>query len=133
VALPREERQTNEFNALENGLGKKCLIVFQGVSEWSPKLESDGRLELGWLPVGSPPLQQARGGNKILRFKALGEFLIDRFEQSNGLGRTPGRDPVRGKIGSDIRRCKRECRGSNMTPYWRRSVIAPVSRRLPCK
>jgi hypothetical protein len=45
VALPREERQTNEFNALENGLGKKCLIVFQGVSEWSPKLETR------WLPM----------------------------------------------------------------------------------
>jgi hypothetical protein len=38
VALPREERQRNEFNALRNCLGKKRLIAFQGVSEGPPKL-----------------------------------------------------------------------------------------------
>ena len=53
------------------------------------------------LPVGSYSLQQARGSNKILRFKALGEFLIDRGEQSDGLGPAASRDPVRGKIGGD--------------------------------
>jgi len=39
AALPREARQSNEFNALRNCLGKKRLIVFQDVSEWPPKLE----------------------------------------------------------------------------------------------
>jgi hypothetical protein len=46
-------------------------------------------------------LQQVRDSNKILRLKALSEFLMDRGQQSHGLGRTAGRDPVRGKIGGD--------------------------------
>ena len=37
--------------------------------------------------------------NEVLRFEALGEFLIDRGQQSDGLGPAAGRDPVRGKIG----------------------------------
>ena len=39
MALPREVKQDSEFNALRNCLGKKRLIVFQGVSEWLPKPE----------------------------------------------------------------------------------------------
>ena len=39
LALPRKVKQDNEFNALRNCLGKKRLIVFQGVSEWLPKPE----------------------------------------------------------------------------------------------
>jgi hypothetical protein len=39
LALPREVKQDSEFNALRNCLGKKRLIVFQGVSEWLPKPE----------------------------------------------------------------------------------------------
>jgi hypothetical protein len=39
VAPPREARQSNEFNTLRNCLGKKRVIVFQGVSQWPPKLE----------------------------------------------------------------------------------------------
>ena len=50
-------------------------------------------------PIGSRALQQARGSNKIRRFKTLGEFLIDRGEQSDALGGTTRGDPVRGKIG----------------------------------
>ena len=51
------------------------------------------------LPLCS--LQQARSSNKILRFKALGEFLINRGEQSGGLGPAASRDAVRGKVGGD--------------------------------
>jgi hypothetical protein len=39
MALPREAKQDSEFNALPNCLGKKRLIVFQGVSGWLPKPE----------------------------------------------------------------------------------------------
>jgi hypothetical protein len=39
MALPREARQENEFNSLQNCLGRNLLIVFQHVSEWPPKPE----------------------------------------------------------------------------------------------
>jgi hypothetical protein len=39
LALPKEAKQGSEFNASRNCLGKKHLIVFQGVSEWLPKPE----------------------------------------------------------------------------------------------
>jgi hypothetical protein len=32
LALPSEARQSNGFNGLRNSLGKKRLVVFQGVS-----------------------------------------------------------------------------------------------------
>jgi hypothetical protein len=38
LALPREARQSNGFNGLRNFLGKKRLVVFQGVLEGPPKL-----------------------------------------------------------------------------------------------
>jgi hypothetical protein len=41
MALPREARQSNKFNALRNCLGKKRLIVFQGVLDRPPKLERE--------------------------------------------------------------------------------------------
>ena len=53
------------------------------------------------LPVALRWLQQARGSYKILRSKTLSEFLINRGEQSDGLGPPVGRDPVRGKISGD--------------------------------
>jgi hypothetical protein len=37
MALPREARQSNEFNALWICLGKKRLIAFQGIAEGAPK------------------------------------------------------------------------------------------------
>ena len=46
-------------------------------------------------------MYQTRGGDKVLRFKALSEFLIDRGQQSLSLDPAPGSDPVRGKIGGD--------------------------------
>jgi hypothetical protein len=39
LGFPREVKQDSEFNALRNCLGKRRLIVFQGVSEWLPKLQ----------------------------------------------------------------------------------------------
>jgi hypothetical protein len=39
MALPRETQQGSKFKGLQNCLGKKRLIVFQGVSEWPPKLK----------------------------------------------------------------------------------------------
>jgi hypothetical protein len=39
-------KQDSEFNALRNCLGKRRLIVFQGVSEWPPKPER------GETPIG---------------------------------------------------------------------------------
>ena len=68
-------------------------MVAQTGKRWPPRL--------GWFPVGPHSLQQARGSNKVLRFKALGEFLIDRGQQSAGLGPATSRDPERGKIGGD--------------------------------
>ncbi|ANW00283.1 hypothetical protein LMTR13_08980 [Bradyrhizobium icense] len=53
-------------------------------------------MQYGLRPCGEL-LQQARGTNKILRFKALSESLIDRSEQSDGLGPAASRDPVCGK------------------------------------
>jgi hypothetical protein len=51
LAVPREARQRNEFNALRYCLGKKRLIVFQGVSEWPPKPESRGSKVAADFPV----------------------------------------------------------------------------------
>jgi hypothetical protein len=46
-ALPREAMQDNQSNALRYCLGKECLIVFQGVSEWPPKPEREKTLNIG--------------------------------------------------------------------------------------
>ena len=43
LALPREVKQDSEFNALRNCLGKRRLIVFQGVSEWLPNRKEEKR------------------------------------------------------------------------------------------
>lgn len=50
-------------------------------------------------------MQACRGCNEILRCKALGEFFKDWGEQSDDLGATIGRDPVRGKK-DDLSLCR---------------------------
>ena len=37
MALPREAREVSNFNGLTEGLGKKRIIEFQGISELPPK------------------------------------------------------------------------------------------------
>jgi enterobacteria phage integrase len=49
MALPREARRRSKFNALRNCLGKKRLIVFQGVLEWPPKRLSPHLADLRYL------------------------------------------------------------------------------------
>ena len=69
-------------------------------------------------------MQQSGGTNKVLRIEPLGEPLIDRCKQLEGLSPAPKADQMLSEIGSDAQFV---CQGANRSRFGKRFSQQPFT------